>query len=295
MKKIIRIAALALCAVMLCSVLCSCAQLDEMRNNRATRIDKTSFTFRGKTYKKLELPEGMNFIINSIYSENTYLTEEDVPVMLGSMYGDTMFFDRSQIDDPVVIGVSDKFHGVDSYPFFSSRSAAALADRLDEYEDYYYFAPNQIEYYVREDKIDSVTESVKNAAIDHYYVEVYEYEDPEKTWEGGKYTNVVLSDETCEAINRTLKDGEPTAREDLDSNAQWYEIWLYPCDKDYVLTTELDGSTARYIVTDTFNYYVYRAEDYETLYKASDEDFELLRKVYSMCKDSLGYFDPDWY
>ena len=90
MKKYIKLISAVLLTVVICGGLCSCKQLDEMRDNRAIygKTEETLY-FRKAEYKLLPQCDDLY-----IEDENLgYVTEKDVPILLSDMIGKPVFFD----------------------------------------------------------------------------------------------------------------------------------------------------------------------------------------------------------
>ena len=90
MKKYIKLISAVLLTVVICGGLCSCKQLDEMRDNRAIygKTEETLY-FRKAEYKLLPQCDDLY-----IEDENLgYVTEKDVPILLSDMIGKTVWFD----------------------------------------------------------------------------------------------------------------------------------------------------------------------------------------------------------
>ena len=90
MKKYVKLISAVLLTVFICVGLCSCKQLDEMRDNRAIygKTEETLY-FRKAEYKLLPQCDDLY-----IEDENLgYVTEKDVPILLSDMIGKSVFFD----------------------------------------------------------------------------------------------------------------------------------------------------------------------------------------------------------
>lgn len=90
MKKYIKLISAVLLTAFICVGLCSCKQLDELRDNRAI-YGKTEDTlyFRKAEYKLLPQCDDLY-----IEDENIgYVTEKDVPVLLCDIVGKSVWFD----------------------------------------------------------------------------------------------------------------------------------------------------------------------------------------------------------
>ena len=304
MKKFIKLTALVLCIAALCVSLCSCQYLDDAKYKTAVYTDdaKASFTFRGSLYKKMEISDKLSFIISDVQGDR-YVTAPDVPVLLSKSYGDMMNYDANEEKSPTVIRVyrnldetltdlSDSDVYID--PVIRSAADSVMDDYIDNYivQGQFY---TDYSYYVREDKYDGIKSAVDNAVMDHYFTLVYTYNDPDIPYQGGKYLPALLDDDTTEVIKRTLSGKENATWDDIGGSTDWYSIQLASCDKDMLLSDNSSYNSNVTLITNTTDYYLFYLNDSTKLYKVSDDDFNVIRKVYSMCKDSLEYLDIDFY
>ncbi len=90
MKRTIKTIALVLAIITVCVNFCSCAELDEARENQAffSQSDDGMIYFREKAYKPL--PECDDFNIRATY--NAMVTKHDVPVLLKNVYGQFFYY-----------------------------------------------------------------------------------------------------------------------------------------------------------------------------------------------------------
>lgn len=224
MKKTFKITALLLAITLLAVSLCSCQALDEARTNHAVFTDKeyTAIEFKGHTYRLMDSSEKYDFIIANYYTD-CYVTDKDVPVLLKGMFGQPISFNGNE----TVIEVD-----IDS--------AKATADEVffDSYDmmNYNPHMTYNTNYYVREDVYDAVKASIKNAKLDHYYIEFYPYEFG--THESHEQ-QILIDDELTEIVNNILKapnDNRIAFESFNPRHADYQYISLYVCDKDMVLT-----------------------------------------------------------
>lgn len=304
MKKYIKLTALVLCIAALCVSLCSCQYLDDARAKTAVYTDdsKDSFTFRGNLYKKMEISDKYSFIIIDVQGDR-YVTAPDVPVLLSKSYGDMMNYDAKEEKSPTVIRVyrnldetltdlSDSDVYID--PIIRSAADSVMDDYIDNYivQGQWY---TDYAHYIREDKYDDIKASVDSAVMDHYFTLVYTYDNDAEPWSGGKYLPALLDDDATEVIKRTMSGKETASWDDLSSKQDWYAIQLAACDKDMLLSDNSSYNSNVTMITNSTDYYLFYMNDSTKLYKVSDDDFSAIRKVYSMCKDSLEYADIDFY
>ncbi len=86
MKKYIKIIALILSVFTLCTILCSCDAIDEMRDKQAFWQKDGSILYNGNTYVKLPLYTEVNSK-DFGYDSYIHVTEKNVPVLLSSEFG----------------------------------------------------------------------------------------------------------------------------------------------------------------------------------------------------------------
>ena len=283
MRNFIRIVCLTLCIVLLCATLCGCQQLDELRERTAVFTDEKldTFTFRGYNYKFITAPTDVYFIL--INTDGGYkITEKDVPVLLADSFGHPLIFERTD-DAPVVTAAIN----------VSVDKTDSFEDMIGSFRNSYYFE-DRFTYYIREDKYDATKKLLENAVLDRYYMNVWESTDEYTEWGSqiGYDRSKLIDQDMTDAVNRTLKNGEITRWKDLyEKSSEWYCFQLFPCDENLLVT---NGKIYN-VVTDTFDYYIYDDNNDSVLYKASDDEFELFRKMYKMNNDSIGMEDIEWH
>ncbi len=114
MKKYAKLIALILTVFTLCTILCSCDAIDEMREQHAFYKEDGTISYKGNTYLKLPVYVKLN---NDVYGQfkYVYVTEENVPVLFSRKYG---VLYKITNDDVVIEGAgaiyarSDKFDQV---------------------------------------------------------------------------------------------------------------------------------------------------------------------------------------
>ena len=274
MNNILKRITLFLLIAVLCISLCSCQYLDDAKARAAYYTDNSreSFTFRGYTYLKIgseHLKNYRSFITDEIYYDNLcHAATSDVPVLMVASYGDRMVFNATD-EAPEVITV---------FPYHVDE------DAWTPYQDSYTY-----EYYAREDRYDRIVKILEESEIDRYYTHIDRYDSYDE-WDGRMSpSNYLLDEETSNAVKRTLISGESADWRDLLSY-DCYTVMLYPCDSEMMVTS---GATYL-LVTNSIDYYVCDEITY-TLKKVSDDDYELMRKLYSLNRYSAYYADPVWY
>ena len=273
MKRIVKVIALTLCAAMLCVSLCSCQYLDDVKARAAYYTDNsaTGFTFMGHTYRII-MPQKsyQQFIIDDSAFDNTcHVSTDDVPVLMVASHGDQMTFNTFD-EIPTVIMVFTNHVYENEF--------------LDFYQDSYLHR-----YYVLEEEYDRIAKLLREDPIDRYFTRIYRY-GVDQPWDGRTDVSLHLLDEaTTAAVNRTLKEGELTDWRTL-RQYDCYTVALYPCDPDMLIT----NGKSYTLVTDSVDFYLCDDMNY-ALKKVSQEDHELIRKLYSVNRDSAGYADISWY
>ncbi len=285
MKKVIRIIAVAICITLLGVTLCSCQYLDDKKDNHAIYCDdsKTSFTFRGYTYKKISSPSNMSFIEPKTDFTNAYVTEKDVPVLLSESYGNTMAFSAKE-KNPVIIHIVSR--GIGYVSPVSIRQSSYWA----EYEDI-------SGVFAREDHYDELTEKVKAAKLDSYYVTKYKDYSANAYFYESSYEDIIdpyefelVSDEVAEAVNDSLLNGKKVKYTKLESDG-WDSINIIPCDKDMILTNNNNvvffKNKGDYYLLQTLNGNAFGEE----VVKAPEKYTELFDKFYVANKELIyeGY------
>ncbi len=208
MKRYIRLIAGVLLTVMLCLSFCSCAYIDEERLYHAKWTDdaKNVISFRGNDYIKLPYCEDLNFI-DSGEEEMSFVTENDVPLLLSSLYGDC-----------VTVSKDGEFLSVETWSFLA-----------DEYT---------FGIYCRADLYNELLTAIETYKLDRYCVhEPKEYYD-----EDGYYhyesSYRLLSEKTTECIKTAISNGGV-----VTDSIRWdYGADIFLCDQSlrFISSDELD-------------------------------------------------------
>lgn len=273
MKNLLKRTALFLLIAALCISLCSCQYLDDAKARAAYYADdsKESFTFRDYTYRKIgyeHLKNFRSFIMDDTYYDNQcHAATQDIPVLMAARFGDLMTFNATD-EAPAVITV---------YPLHVDE------DAWTPYQDTYTYV-----YYAREDQYDRIISILEESEIDRYFTHVDRYNYDE--WDGRlSPSSYLLDEETSAAVKRTLSGGEAAEWRDLIAY-DCYTVTLYPCDSEMMIT----NGTTYLLVTNSVDYYLCDEITY-TLKKVGEDDYELMRRLYSLNRSSAYYADPVWY
>ena len=284
MRKLFKLICLALCIAVIGATLCGCQQLDELRERTAVFTDDKldTFTFRGATYKVIDAPTNVSFILKN--TDGGYkITGKDVPVLLSDSFGHPLLFERTD-DAPVLTAAINVYVEKDK----------TVEGMVSSFRNSDYYGEDRFTYYIREDRYEAVEQLSKEAKVDRYYMNVWELTDEYTEWGSqiGYDISKMIDQDMTDAVNRTLKNGEITRWKDLyEKSSEWYCFQLFPCDENLLIT---NGKIYN-VVTDTFDYYIYDDNNDSVLYKASDDEFELFRKMYKMNNDSIGMEDIEWH
>ncbi len=95
MKKSLKRAFSVVLVLCICLLLCSCKELDEMRENRAEFTDQTysQILFNDSIYKLVEnWPDQANIY----YHSSTMVCEKDVPLLLSEFFGKMALYDNEK-------------------------------------------------------------------------------------------------------------------------------------------------------------------------------------------------------
>ena len=295
MKKFFRLTALALCIGILCVTLCSCQYLDDKKSNTAVYTDdsRSSFTFRGSNYKLMDIPTSSKrqlIITMNSYSlqDWSYVTGEEVPVLLSSGYGNSMIFsDNNQKDAPAAVMVYDQDYRKNDSRLFKY----FFYDNIDYYDSV------TEKYYVREDKYDEIKDIIDNAPTDRYYISEYVYDYDDDSWDVrssgvGGFVNTLLDEDVTKAVYEVIKKNDLVKWAELDQRDDWYMVMLRPCDKDLIIT---DSTGIVNLITNRKDYYLFYENDIRNLYKMSDDVHSVMKKAFDACINSYEYVDIDYY
>lgn len=227
MKKYVKLISAVLLAVFICAGLCSCKQLDELRDCRAVygKTEETLY-FRKAEYKLLPQCDDLY-----IEDENIgYVTEKDVPILLSDMIGKLVWFDDEAL-----------FITAERYPYGPKVWCRAdiydeMVQKIENYEldSFCYWNPDydyhneglvQREYIVVTSPVDEIIRSA--FAGEGIKVE-----------SEGKYEITYTTFQPCDKTT-TFIDTDTMIM--LNSNGSEYYLLVYQRNEDYVrynLTTE---------------------------------------------------------
>ncbi len=83
---------LALCLVLvICFSLSGCKFIEDIKESRITKVSSEVVEYKGKEYKVLPYCEYLWFDFTN-YTEYFYIVEDDVPILLTSLYGKSSYF-----------------------------------------------------------------------------------------------------------------------------------------------------------------------------------------------------------
>ena len=277
MKPIVKIISIALCIVMLAVTLCSCQFLDEKKANHAVYCDdkKDSFTFRGYTYRKADLSKSLSLIATNDIT-NSYLTEQDVPVLLSSRYGEMLSYNTDEQNPIIIECVSFDHDGISYNPLLSYSFNIDLG--MDHFD--YSYTSNRI--FIREDQYDTISENVKNIVFDHYYMIEYNYDDEFYDPDYGYVPDEkhkAIDDDTAKAIRESLKTGKKIKYTEFGDD-DFDAIEANQCDKDVLFTNDYGVL----LLNRGKSYYLVQLKDHEPIsndvVKVPDQFIDTFKKLF---------------
>lgn len=96
MKKYAKIVALILTIFTLCTILCSCDALDEMKAEHGVKQENGTILLQGNVYEKISYKVKINFdALGGLY-DHVFVTEKDVPVLFSRMLGELCIITRDR-------------------------------------------------------------------------------------------------------------------------------------------------------------------------------------------------------
>ncbi|MBQ6499161.1 MAG: hypothetical protein IJI48_04605 [Ruminococcus sp.] len=266
MKKIFRSTAVILAVVLIAFSLCSCRKLDSMREHQAfyNSVDKSEILLGGNIYKAVNNGNRELMFTNS-FDYSYYVTTKDVPVLLSNLEGDNL-----DVNEDLTVIKKNIY--------------------------------NYAKWYVREDVYDKYMAALTEAALDRYFLSYDEYPDSGRVEFRVRHQNILLDEETAEAINKLLSipDNNKVSYKELsDGDYAHRIIYLQKCDKDMLVT---DGSSEVSVINDNGKFYVCSGRTYDEesiLCPVTDDDKELISKLFENYPDSIDTynfkynFEPD--
>ena len=212
MKKLIRITALMLSVLLLCSVFTGCDELDRMRNAHAVKKENGNILLNGNEYKYVTFASRTSlFNFDLVASSEIYVTEPDVPVLLSESF----------------------------YEYYG--------DVSENGKYLYIYDESYDSVYCRTDEYDNLTERLEAAfepevlAYPYYH---YDYDNGEDI-----YGSYVLTEDEQKAVESVMLSVEPVQLDDYSEyNADDY-IYIYECSEDLIfnrIVMTLEVKSGRY-------------------------------------------------
>lgn len=125
MKKYAKIIALILSVFTLCTILCSCDALDEMRSKHALWQEDGTILYNGNTYVKIENYSNLNYELST---STVYVTKENVPTLLSSKFGS---YCRITKDNVIIYGDEGLYVLKEQYDQINEEAQKAINGEFD--------------------------------------------------------------------------------------------------------------------------------------------------------------------
>ena len=257
MKKTFRIIALVLAVAVVAFSLCSCRALDEAKTNQAFYIDssKEDIIYNETTYRKMETGN-LDFIKPWSYS----LVDQNKGRF---------------VTEKGVPALLSSWYG-DSYELYHDNMILSIFDQD----------------FVREDQYDHIKEILFNTNLDHYVLSYWSYPDYDDFSTDSDQENVLLDDETTEAIQRTLNTSLKD-RVKYDTVDYVDLIRVNACDADLFFANYMKTT---YIIKDYFDYYLWDGNSNEKLIcPVSKDDVKLFRTFFDTYPSAVVSENLSWY
>ncbi len=215
LKKSLRITALILSALLLCSVFTGCDMLDEMRRAHAVKSENDNIILNGNEYKYVPFgsPTAL-FNLDLVPTSDIYVTEPDVPVLLSEGF----------------------------YEFYGYVSEDGKF--LYVYDEDY----NSI-YYCRTDVYDTLIERLDEPFVPEVLAYAYSYYDYENDVD--IYDSYILTEEEQNAVEDVLRSVEPVQQENYSVYQAESYCDLYECSEDLIfnrMVLSIEYKNGRYAV-----------------------------------------------
>lgn len=290
MKKTYRIIALLPVICLAAFTLCSCQELDRLKEERAVyNADRTEIAYKGESYRLIESGK-FDFIEEFHYSWNdNHVADADVPVLLADTYGDYMSVNTQS----TMLRVN-----ADENKMPRQTKQKSVDPDLSSSYTYRNF------YYARSDKYDEIKQAVADAKLDHYYFTYWAYDDAEyyaeeasyKSIPASGYANILLDEEATAAVNNALAASRKDKVEYTvlgDANGDMKTIELYPCDKNMIIS---QPNTSYHLVQAKEKYYFWDGNYYDSrsIYPLNEKDSATVKAVFEKYPDAATDNDFLW-
>lgn len=174
MKKYLKYILISVIMIISALSLCSCKELDNIRDVHAVYDGNGNIVFHNAVYKQLQYTG--NYYPNITSDKRGAVTEPDVPVLLSSAMGQDMLIS----EDEILLRV-------------------AGYNPSSDYFDYSYTYSELL--YVREDKYDEIAEKMKNPDFSSYLICYEQYDAKTYSWESKCH---ILTESEQNAIENIL-------------------------------------------------------------------------------------------
>lgn len=237
MKHIKKILCLSL-AVLLCFSLIGCNAIDNKRKVQIHYNEEENLVYDGKEYKLL--PECSAFSPDMTHTQNLFLTEEDLPVLLSEIFGISAYLTKDKL-----------FISTDAFTYSDSKFAI----------------------YARSDIFDSIAARIKSGDYFDGFCFCYSYWD-----ENGNYneTYKIISEEAEKAVKEIISTGTPDEEIDIDLLYTYEVTDLRACSND-LLFNEYSATiykTEKYIYITAFT-----GLNKEQVFKVSEEYYDAINEI----------------
>lgn len=272
MKKYLKYILISVILIISALSLCSCKELDQMRDVHAIYDSSGNIIFHNAVYKQLQYTG--DYYPNIVSDKRGAVTEPDVPVLLSTAIGQS-----------TVISEDEAFLIVSGYNSPSADYSYAYSEYL----------------YVREDKYDEIAEKMKNPNFSSYLICYDRYNPKTYIWESKCH---ILTESEKNAIENILS-GEGT-ESDLSMGFQYYsQINISRGTSDGFLINSRGGVTLYFDESDFYLEIYSEGDGTETygdgkfiIYKVPSEYksiFEGLKKYSFYGYDDFFYGDDGEY
>jgi|GEM_PF-2240931 len=161
MRKYSKIIALVLCVLTICTVLCSCDAIDEMRTKQGFFQEDGTILFNENVYINMDVYSNIRYDL--CCSKSVCITEKNVPVLLSSKFGRSFHITK----DNVIISQGDAVYvRADKYAEVKKEAEKAENGEFD------YFVIKRYSYSINEKETEIICNYVESQMIHSILSEV---------------------------------------------------------------------------------------------------------------------------
>lgn len=289
MKKVWRAMTFVVVLALLCTSLCGCTVIDEMKKEQAIYTDEDTILWNGVEYYMLPTSLTMMPQRDDMFTP-IYVTEADVPVLISGLFGQESY----SCNDGMLLEVTG-YSTTNILDMLMDASSEENTDSVTDEEDITW---EETKYYCRAENYETVKAAIEaewngTLVYDTYSYTVYEYD----FYSGeGETHRRLLTDEQVQAYCRTIEDA--VVAEGLDEWQVEYLVTVNAETADGLFCGDVGYDIYRYTGAAKTSYFLYDY-DYECYYVVADEYTDLFTEMVAPAVEAMeamsAWYDEEYF